>query len=483
MSNVKLIGQVCMHNEMEKGNLERCLENLRLYCDEIVIYDDASTDNSIEIASCYTSHIIRGEENDQMRELQHKQLLLDKALSLGATYLWWLDCDEVLDRPGAKGGLRNLCEHWPDGLDAYSFKEINLWRSQTWARTDTLFTKARFVRLWKVTPGITFDVRKGVHLRLYPVTINFIKEATFGVLHYGFWDYKKMMVKIGAHRFNDQELRQCAANNWILDERACSCYKVPDKTFPPACLPPDIWSQPAPRTLNSLEPYPEVAEEREYPLVDSRNLSEWESLHAKGYHGSYDDILKRNKMVLDGAAGKDKLRINLFQFSPEGKTICDIGAGGGWHGLECIVKGAEKVHMIEADRNLIGQASRSFFELGIGNGRYQFISSDDNEGLSSIPQMDIIYCMAVFQHIPWWQAQAWLKWIGRKLKPGGETHLQFYFVGDETMFWNNDENVTTARVEREIGRVGLKVRMKRLAEGKGVLPVWNIYECTKEGAA
>ena len=56
---MKLVAQVCMYNEVLKGNLERCLNNLKLYCDEIVIYDDASTDNSIKVASKYTEHIIR----------------------------------------------------------------------------------------------------------------------------------------------------------------------------------------------------------------------------------------------------------------------------------------------------------------------------------------------------------------------------------------------------------------------------------------
>ena len=257
---MKLVAQVCMYNEVLKGNLERCLNNLKLYCDEIVIYDDASTDNSIKVASKYTEHIIRGQKNNQLQELQHKQLILEKSLQLGATHLFWLDCDEVLENAGSVNGLRDLCNNWNKNIDAYSFKEINLWRSQTYARTDTLFTKARFVRLWKVTPEIKFDIRKGVHLRLYPITINKIQEAPFGIIHYGFWDYKKMLIKIGVDKFTKEEFQKCAETNWILDERNCSCYKVPTDMFPPSCTPQDLWEQPLPRRIEDLIIYKEINE-------------------------------------------------------------------------------------------------------------------------------------------------------------------------------------------------------------------------------
>lgn len=255
---MKLIANVCMYNEVKKGNLTRCLENLRQYCDDIVIYDDASTDNSDVVASRYTKHLIREDVNNQMQEIAHKQRMLTKAIELGATHVFWLDCDEVLDKRGTEGGIRHLCENWPDGLDAYSFRELNLWRSQRWIRTDTLFAKGEFVRLWKVTPDIHFKIENGVHRRLYPITIENVHLCSYGVIHYGFHDYIKMMVKIGAHQFNKVALIECAEKNWILDERNCSCYYAEDDLFPLGCLPDKEWPQPMPRTLEELQTYTEL---------------------------------------------------------------------------------------------------------------------------------------------------------------------------------------------------------------------------------
>lgn len=258
---MKLIGQVCMYNEATKGNLERCLINLSRYCDEIVIYDDASTDDSVEIALRYTPHIIRGEINNQIQELAHKQLILEKSLELGATHLFWLDCDEVVERIGTEGGLRQLCEEWPAGVDAFSFRELNLWRSKRWIRTDSLFAVGRFVRLWKVVPGIRFLVEPGVHRRLYPSTINTVREAPFGVIHYGFCEYNKMLVKIGAHIWNKKDWMVRTTGNWILNETECSCYYAPDEMFPQECIPVGDWPQPMPRAIDSMLTYAELLRE------------------------------------------------------------------------------------------------------------------------------------------------------------------------------------------------------------------------------
>ena len=57
-NSLKLVGFVKCFNEGHNGNLERCLKHLSVFCDEIVICDDSSTDNSVEIAKKYTNQII-----------------------------------------------------------------------------------------------------------------------------------------------------------------------------------------------------------------------------------------------------------------------------------------------------------------------------------------------------------------------------------------------------------------------------------------
>lgn len=478
--SVKLFANVCMHNEAAKGNLRRCLDNLKQYCNDIIIYDDASEDRSVNIAKWYTEHIIQGQINDQMNEITHKQIMLDRAVELGATHIWWLDCDEVLERDGTQGGLRKLCQRWPEGLDAYSFPEVNLWRSQTWARTDSLFDKAKFVRLWKVTPRIRFDCEHGVHLQLYPVTIQRIKEAPFRVLHYGFWDYLRMMEKIGAHGMDKNDLVACAEENWILDERNCSCYKIPLSWHPKKAIPTGIWPEPKPRKLGELSTAEELWES--YPLTDIEYRTEPEAktnaIHGDNYHGDYESIYDRNlrtwtEMVIDPIN-----RMCMFQFDPQGKTIIDIGAGGGWFALDCIRAGAEKVICIELNAKLISDAKKSFESLGVPRERYEFVQVVPGQALE-LPAVDIVYAIAVFQHLPLPIARAWFRWTSRHLKAGGAAHFQFHKCNPEkemVTFADGGQSISTAWLERDLLDAGLYFKRVRLAEGKGILPLWWMYE-------
>jgi len=490
---INLIAQVCMYNEVVKGNLARCLDNLRRYCDHILVYDDCSTDDSVKVAEDFGCIVIRGKQNNQIQELAHKQFLLEKAIELGATHLFWLDCDEVLDRLGTLGGLRDLCKNWPKGLDAYSFPEINLWRSQIWQRLDSLFTTARFVRLWKAKKKIRFDVREGVHKKLYPTTIKKIKEAPFSVIHYGFWDYKKMLVKIGANHLDKQGIQDCAefgldrkGANWILDERKCLCRKLPDEIFPPGCLPPDIWLEPKPKTIEQLIPYSELSDEPLSPMVDIRARHSWKKLHDNGYHKEIQSqtINERNRKTLEWKHPDPMVRATWFRFDPTGKVVYDVGCGGGWHMLDCIQAGAKKVIGFEVDNSVINAARNSFQELGVDQTKYDFVHI--GKTIPDLPKADIIYSLAVLMHIPFWQAIRYFYWMKENLSPNGELYLQFYQRPGqgETMFYGGlkesdcpgCDSVSNKRLHYELSKVGFLVVDSFLLEGDGIVPVWQMYK-------
>ena len=483
---IKLVAQVCMYNEIEKGNLERFLDNVSRYCDDIVIWDDGSTDNSVEVASHRTTHILRGDTNDQMNELAHKQAILTRSLQIGATHLFWLDCDEVLDRDGTLGGIRDLCQHWPDGVDAFSFKEINFWRSDCWVRTDTLFDRGSFVRLWKVVPNIRFDVRNGVHLRLYPSTIQSISPAPFSVLHYGFHDYRRMMEKIGAHTFTREELHSRAPSNWILDERDCTCHLASDVLYPPGCESEKNSPKPEKKATEDLIPYSDVSTlegERVSQLIDQKQTERWRLRHQRGYHGKFEDIHVRNTGVWTHEEDTWTPQLfHMFHFDPAGKVVFDVGAGGGWYALECIRAGAKKVYCLEIDARLIKQAERSFRELGVPEEAYQFVNISDEEASAALPTADIIYCLTVFQHIPYRLVEGYFRWIACKLSSGGEAHLQLHRLDGLTTFLDSRERVSIENVGVSLERAGLcVVGSPRLVEGENIKPVWWIYVCSRIG--
>ena len=183
---VRLIGFLKIHNEAKSGNLLRVLKHMQKFCDDIVVCDCESTDNSIEIAKKFTSHILH-EPNDFKRELFTKQKMLEYTLKLNPDWIVWLDADEVFDREAELGGIRKLCTYGnKSGINGFSFREYNLWKSKNYYRTDELWGKGLYTRLWKNTGSLKFNLKEKLHSSQYPRGLKNIQKSDIKVIHYGF---------------------------------------------------------------------------------------------------------------------------------------------------------------------------------------------------------------------------------------------------------------------------------------------------------
>lgn len=183
---VKLIGFVKCFNEGKTGNLERCLNHMSRFCDDIVFCDDSSTDNSLQIAKKYTKNIIVMPDEFK-KELYHKQKLLELALSLNPDWIVSLDPDEIFDRQGELDGIRTLCQYGnKHNIDSFSFLYHNLWKDTKNFRIDELWLKNWQTKLWKNTGKLKFDVKEGLHLRQYPLGLKTDRRTDIKLIHYGF---------------------------------------------------------------------------------------------------------------------------------------------------------------------------------------------------------------------------------------------------------------------------------------------------------
>lgn len=211
----KIVGFTQMFNEIRKGNLERFITHIDPYISELVVYDDGSTDGSYELMSDYTNYIIRSPKNDFKNELYHKQQLLELALSLKPDFILWLDIDEVLSK---NTNIQELCQFMVNhNLDGLSMKEVNLWKSNSYKRIDTLYDLGWFVRLWRVTPDMHFDCSSGLHKQQYPITVTNIARLQDPpcVIHYGFADVVNLAHKFFIYRQNGQS--GCALFRLIME--------------------------------------------------------------------------------------------------------------------------------------------------------------------------------------------------------------------------------------------------------------------------
>ena len=228
--NIVCICQI--FNELHKDNLERFVNYILPLVSDLVVYDDSSTDGSYEYMLSQTPHVIRGTKNDFANERSHKQLLLQEALTLKPDFILWLDADEVLTA-NAKDHLQNLCQVCVEGqFDAVKFHELNLWRSHSWRRLDSLFDTGWFCRLWRVVPGICFNETKpGLHQQLFPSTIVTTALAQdVKVLHYGFSSKQRLAHKYLVYKSHGQ--RGYDMLDRLISEEQLVVEKVPQEFFP-----------------------------------------------------------------------------------------------------------------------------------------------------------------------------------------------------------------------------------------------------------
>jgi glycosyltransferase involved in cell wall biosynthesis len=206
MSNRPLIcGFLKVRNEViREGNIHRVLANMERYCDAAVICDDASSDGTREIVAEWCTRLndplsvgafrffsIKPEEQNFRNELAVKQRMLDVVHQIKPHFVMWMDGDETLDRMGT-GHLRTFCEgNLSTHIKAWRFHYTQFWRGTRHARTDEGFDDGHFIKLWRYSPDLTFDVREGTHHAQFPLQImaafyaGQIADAPFECLHYG----------------------------------------------------------------------------------------------------------------------------------------------------------------------------------------------------------------------------------------------------------------------------------------------------------
>jgi|TARA_B100000315_G_scaffold259901_1_gene317963 hypothetical protein len=228
-NNLKIIGFVKSFNEAKNGNLERCLKHLSEFCDDIVICDDSSRDNSVQIARKYTNNIIIMPNNFK-KELQHKQKLLELTLSLNPDWIVWLDPDETFERAGELGGIRSLCEYGDKrGIDSFSFLYHNLWKARDHYRVDERWWTNWQPKLWKNTGNLKFESEEGLHLKQSPSGLINDKRTDIKIIHYGFSTSDFVKKKYETYKSLGQSGRYL---DRIIDEKGIKLKKFEIDWFP-----------------------------------------------------------------------------------------------------------------------------------------------------------------------------------------------------------------------------------------------------------
>jgi len=228
---MRIVCIIQIYNELETGHLVAFFEENALLFDDIIIYDDGSTDGSAELCKKYTSHIISSRNNEFKKELQHKSRMLEMATELDADFIVSLDADEILSI--TRSELEKRCEDFNSkGFDGLTVEFINLWRSRNYKRIDSLFDEMLPVKVWKHKADLVAysSVKDELHQKLYPdYVINVTHDESVKIIHTGFSTEERVLRKylryksIGQRGFNLSR---------FIDESNLKMEKVPDHFFP-----------------------------------------------------------------------------------------------------------------------------------------------------------------------------------------------------------------------------------------------------------
>lgn len=237
---MKIAGFAQLHNELEKGNLENWFRCMNEVCDVIYIYDQNSTDGSIQFyEEQEKARVIFSEKNRFDEEIICKDQLLRSMQENDPDVDWifWMDGDTILDgRLCNRDSMESFLDMFdnPD-ITGVSLGHTNLWRSDTYERTDSeydYFDVVGLICLWKMSKDLEYDPRPGLHRPQFP-TIGMkqvIPMLDYKLIHRGFATDESIIDKYNTYKSRGQ--KEWALERIVHEDQNLSVRRIPEENLP-----------------------------------------------------------------------------------------------------------------------------------------------------------------------------------------------------------------------------------------------------------
>jgi len=181
----------------EERWIEKSLEAVSEVCQEIVILDDCSTDNTVEICKKFPNvvEIHERKESLPLDEVRDKKIIWEMAMKRNPDFIFKLDGDEIL-APNSKEILLNeIMNLYPNDLNfslqlMYIYDKPNQWRTDAWF--DDIY-HIRLIRINEYTKDLEFEESGypgNAHSLHLPPTKYVPVRSDVKILHYSLYDKK-----------------------------------------------------------------------------------------------------------------------------------------------------------------------------------------------------------------------------------------------------------------------------------------------------
>lgn len=169
---VKIVGGLLCKNENGRW-LKQYLEQMKILCDDIVVVDDISTDNTAEICLEYTRNVLRNSVyNFEDNESYLRELLFNQCARLCNDNDWIviLDADELLCNIEK---LRSLLISYTSNIKCINLQLFDMWNDKQY-RADNYWTAHLRYWLMCVRPIKGFNYtwnRSKLHCGRWPLEV------------------------------------------------------------------------------------------------------------------------------------------------------------------------------------------------------------------------------------------------------------------------------------------------------------------------
>ena len=184
-NDIEIICVMCIRNESK--NLPGCLKHLEKYVDKIVVYDDESTDNSVEILKkCKKVIKIISEKQKGKHnwcERHNREVILRAAKEISTVkipYVLCVDPDERFEINFLKNLRKIVSNNFGKAINIH-FRE--LWDNIKQYRIDGLWGLKNKTLLFPLSDIMTFDYENEYHIPWFYRELTDIIELDYNLYH------------------------------------------------------------------------------------------------------------------------------------------------------------------------------------------------------------------------------------------------------------------------------------------------------------
>ncbi|OFX13194.1 MAG: hypothetical protein A2Z18_11030 [Armatimonadetes bacterium RBG_16_58_9] len=173
--------------------IDRCVASIQPLCQQIIVFDDHSTDETPAICARMGAHVVLSAFGD-LDESRDKDYLLSRLYTYchpkPGDYALMIDGDEVLEKEGSRKLSAAIDKN---GTVAYMLKILYLWDSETTIRTDGVYGRFERPSLFPLSEEIMTFRQTGArgHFHCSNVPSQFIgrcRPLDAAVIHLGYRD-------------------------------------------------------------------------------------------------------------------------------------------------------------------------------------------------------------------------------------------------------------------------------------------------------